>query len=120
MRKSDKKIDNQIRKDLTQVCDSALESIAGFKWLTHQIDYAHFPQSLVITCVFDTNQSLSTFLGSESKAAIEDAIASKMLALGVTRKQLNRCISYDSEEACNAQDEGNWARRLGKGKRSVH
>ena len=53
MRKSDKKIDNQIIKVLTDVCQSALEDIDGFVWLTHSVNFDKFPQSLKITCVFN-------------------------------------------------------------------
>lgn len=59
MRKSDKKIDNNIRKTLTNVCEIALEQVDGFKWLTHFVNYDNFPESLAIVCVFDTKSDLA-------------------------------------------------------------
>ena len=35
MRKSDKKIENQLRLTLTDVCETALKRFNGFEWLTH-------------------------------------------------------------------------------------
>lgn len=45
MRKTDKKTDNKLREVLTGVCDDALEEFAGFKWLTHLVNYDDFPKS---------------------------------------------------------------------------
>jgi len=59
MRKSDKKIDNILRRLLTEVCDSALEIVDGFKWLTHLVDYDNFPESLSVICIFNTNSELA-------------------------------------------------------------
>ena len=58
MRRTDKKIDNNVRKALTIACDTALEKVDGFEWLTHTASYDCFPGSLRVTCVFDTNESL--------------------------------------------------------------
>ena len=39
MRKTDKKIDNNLRIVLTEVCEIALKEVTGFQWLTHLVDY---------------------------------------------------------------------------------
>jgi len=54
MKKTDKKMDNHIRRVLTDVCETSLTDISGFAWLTHTVNYAQFPQSLKVICVFDT------------------------------------------------------------------
>ena len=54
MKKTDKKMDNHIRRVLTDVCETSLKDINGFAWLTHTVNYAQFPQSLKVICVFDT------------------------------------------------------------------
>ena len=59
MRKTDKKMDNQLRHVLTEVCEVALKDINGFQWLTHVVNYSNFPKSLQVVCVFDTNENLS-------------------------------------------------------------
>ena len=57
MRKTDKKIDNNIRNVLNKVCEQALIEVNGFVWLTHQVNYDKFPASLSVICVFDLNDS---------------------------------------------------------------
>ena len=52
MRKSDKKLENAIRLQLTEVCEFALEHTEGFLWLTHTANFKHFPGSLEVRCVF--------------------------------------------------------------------
>ena len=111
MRKSDKKIDNQLIKLLTEVCDLSLKSIAGFQWLTHTANYDNFPKSLQITCVFDTNESLITYQEEDNNALLS-FIQSKLSSAGIKLKNISAHIRYDSEENCLNQHNGNWARRL--------
>ena len=58
MNKTTKKLDNNVIKALTLVCDSAKEDIDGFVWLTHTADYSRFPGSLRVICVFATDTQL--------------------------------------------------------------
>lgn len=66
MRKSDKKVENQLRIALTEVCEAALKNGNGFQWLTHQVNYSNFPKSLQVICVFDINESLARFMKTTS------------------------------------------------------
>ncbi|ALO44033.1 Fis family transcriptional regulator [Pseudoalteromonas phenolica] len=113
MRKSDKKIDNQLRESLTQVCDTALKDIEGFQWLTHQANYSDFPNSLKITCVFDTNEQLNDYLNSSQNAYLLNLISKELNIMKLKIKSVAKVVSYDSEEHCLAEHKGNWARRLG-------
>ena len=45
LRKTDKKIENQLILVLTAVCETALKEIDGFQWLTHLVEYTDFPNS---------------------------------------------------------------------------
>ena len=45
MRKTDKKLENTLIAALTEVCEAALEAFDGFQWLTHFVNYSHFPSS---------------------------------------------------------------------------
>lgn len=113
MRKTDRKTDNTIRVALTEACDSALETVEGFQWLTHQVDYDKFPQSLVITCVFDTNEVLSEFRSDPSKAReFNRHIQRHLDSIGVKLKDPMKQILYDTEEQCSLEHKGNWAKRL--------
>lgn len=82
MRKTDKKIDNHLRLVLTQVCEIALKDIDGFQWLTHRVNYANFPRSLKVVCVFDRRQHLASFLSSKSHADLSTLIQAKLSEIG--------------------------------------
>ncbi|NRA52999.1 MAG: Fis family transcriptional regulator [Gammaproteobacteria bacterium] len=113
MRKTDKKIDNQLRLELTEVCDIALKEIDGFQWLTHTVNYANFPKSLKIICVFETNQQLASFTASSSKKMLSSLIQSMLSGMAVKCKNVESFILYDTEQNCDQQHNGNWASRLG-------
>lgn len=108
--KTEKKIDNNIRLALTAACDQFLEDIPGFQWLTHQANYTNFPASLMITCVFDTDESCD----HADKQEIYKVIQGKLLKIGVKFKSPEKQITFDSEEACAMQDEANWTNRLAR------
>jgi len=113
MRKSDKKIDNQLRLVLTEVCEASLKDIQGFKWLTHVVNYDNFPQSLKVTCVFDTNKNLDHYLQSAFKQKLALYIQAEFNGMKIKIKNINNHVSYDTEEDCDKQHNGNWASRLG-------
>lgn len=112
MRKSDKKRDNQVRIALTDVCESALKDIDGFRWLTHLVNYSRFPDSLKVVCVFDTNEQLSDYFNSQNNDYIQSLITFELTALGITINNPAKHIFFDTEENCAAQHNGNWASRL--------
>lgn len=62
MRKSDKKLDTKIIRQLTDVCESMKPQLSGFVWLTHTVNYQRFPASLTVTLVFDEKVSESVLL----------------------------------------------------------
>ena len=113
MRKSDKKLDNQLRLVLTDVCEQALKEIEGFEWLTHQVNYSDFPNSIKVVCVFDTNEHLNDYLASENKQHLMLLVQKEFNNLNIKIKNINKHVFYDTEENCAAQDNGNWAARLG-------
>ncbi len=113
MKKSDKKIENNLRKSLTDVCENALEDIDGFVWLTHQVNYASFPDSLLITCVFKTNSQLAAFVNSKEKHGLLNQLATALKGIDFNIKSINNHVFFDSEESCDSQTDGNWAKRLG-------
>ena len=112
MRKSDKKLDNQLRIVLTQICENALEEIEGFQWLTHIVNYSNFPKSLKIVCVFDTNESLDRYLLSETNNQLQSLIKRELSKLNIQFKNMVNHVLFDTEENCENQHNGNWAQRL--------
>lgn len=112
MRKTDKKLDNQLRQSLTDVCEIALQELAGFQWLTHTVDYSRFPQSLKIICVFDTNDELQGYLESDKKHLLKGLIEGELRNLNIKLPNISMQVFYDTEESCRDQHDGNWAQRL--------
>ncbi len=112
MRKSDKKLENQLRVALTEVCETALKNFEGFEWLTHLVNYSHFPKSLTIVCVFDTNDNLTRFKGCASFHELSFFIEKKLVEIDININNILNHISYDTEEACTQDNNGNWAERL--------
>jgi hypothetical protein len=96
--KTQKKIDNNIRLALTDSCEQFLEGIAGFQWLTHQADYANFPASLLITCVFDTNKSQQQAFQNGNSSRMQNLIQAKLLKAGVKLKSPKQQIIFENEE----------------------
>lgn len=113
MRKIDRKIDNQLRLVLTDVCEITLKEINGFQWLTHLVNYSNFPKSLKVVCVFDTNENLSCFMSKDSKKELTSLIQVKLHEAGVKVKNVTDHILYDTEENCEKEHNGKWADRLG-------
>ena len=111
MRKTDKKTDNQLISQLNEVCEFGLEEFSGFIWLTHQVNYAQFPKSLRVVCVFDTRDNLQQFTLAQNQHVLNALIVKKLLDINVVIK--NQQISYDCEQSCQQENNGNWALRLG-------
>lgn len=113
--KTEKKLDNNLRLALTDVCELSLKDIAGFQWLTHQANYTNFPASLFITCVFNDQASIEQAEANGDVVQIRNRIQSRLLKIGVKFKSLNQQVAFDSEEACEKYNEGDWDQRLAAG-----
>lgn len=110
MKKSDKKIENQMRESLTEVCDVLLDQFPGFEWLTHTVNFSAFPRSLKIICIFENDAQISQIVINKEDVFIQNLIVHKLEQQGI---KLNaKQILFDSETKCAAQHNGNWAKRL--------
>ena len=96
--KTQKKIDNNIRLALTEACEHFLEDVTGFQWLTHQANYDNFPDSLLITCVFDTDENQQRASQNGDSIEMQKRIQAKLLKIAIKLKVANRQIIFDSEE----------------------
>lgn len=110
--KTQKKIDNRIRLTLTDLCEKFLEEIPGFKWLTHQADYANFPASLLVTCVFDQQATRQKTQQDGSAQTIRKLIQQDFMGIGIVLKNREQQIIFDDEQSCTDEHQGNWALRL--------
>jgi len=112
MTKIVKKLDNNVVKALTIVCETAKQDVIGFEWLTHSANYANFPGSLVITCVLDTSESIDVMLLNEQDIELRKQIQKQLLKAGILLKDARRHVFFDSEQACMFEHNGDWKRRL--------
>lgn len=112
MKKTITKLDNNVIKALTIACESFKQKIAGFEWLTHDADYSSFPSSLVVTCVFDKQESYLIARTKEQDNLMRKIIHNQLLKVGVILKHPQRHVRYDTEERCLAENNGDWNARL--------
>jgi len=112
MRKSDKKIENQIRDVLTDVCEDTLKGYEGFLWVTHTVNFSSFPQSLKIVCVFNTNKDRANFLESNGQQQVSSVVQNAFNQVGIKLKNADKHISYDTQENCDRDHQGKWGSRL--------
>lgn len=110
--KTQKRTENNIRTALTHACEQGLKDIAGFEWLTHQVDYTHFPASLFITCIFSSEQAQQNALAQGHDKKLQKLIVTKLFAIGVKLPDVKQQVVLDNEEACEQDHEGNWKLRL--------
>lgn len=112
LNKTSQKIDNNICKALTIACEMSLHEVAGFVWLTHRVNYTHFPASLIVTCVFNTENEIAQMQRKEQDVYLRNAIQQQLLKIGVVVKHINKQVHFDSEEMCLKQHGGEWCDRL--------
>jgi hypothetical protein len=97
---------------LTIACESSLHEVAGFVWLTHRANYTNFPASLVITCVFSTNEEVTAMTVQQQDEVLRLSIQKQLVKVGVVVKNIKQCVRFDSEEACQVKHNGAWEARL--------
>ncbi len=106
------RIERALVASLTDACETAKAEIPGFEWLTHTVNYANFPQSLIITWVFDTRANKDHALATGLDARLRELTATALHDAEIPPVSLQRCVHFDSEEACHTQHGGNWRLRL--------
>jgi len=94
MKKSDKKTENLIIQVLTQGCEQAKDEVTGFSWLTHQVNYTNFPNSLVVTCMFATEQQLIAAQTNNDTAHLSKIIIDQLASLNIKLKQPKKQIIF--------------------------
>lgn len=106
-------LERRLVATLTEACETAKAEIQGFEWLTHTVDYNAFPQSLRVIWVFDTRVNKDLALSSGADERMRELTAAALHEAEVDAVRLDRCVHFDSEEACRAQHGGDWGLRLG-------
>ena len=115
MRKTDKKLEKNLVCVLTEVCEIGYKPVDGFEWLTHLVDYSNFPESLQVICIFDSKLSMLNFLANKEKQKnLEGLVQAKLLEVDIRINKIAKHIGYDTQEQCEKEHQGNWAKRLEK------
>ena len=112
MKRLDKKTDNTIVKVLNEVCESLKNESIGFSWLTHFADYTHFPQSLRIVFVFETNQHLDNAKSTARLSTITQNTESLLKQDGIVVIHADKTIAFDTEENGANIDSPKWCRQF--------
>ena len=94
MRKTDKKIENQLRQSLTEVCDFALENIKGYQWISHKVNYDIFSDSLQIICAFTSQSDIDELKRSQQDRVLKKNIEAKLTSINIKLKNADKQITY--------------------------
>ncbi len=101
MNKQDKQLEKQLIKKLTVNCEHFKESIQGFMWLTHTVNYAKLNQSIKIICVFYSHENIQVAEQNGDLSTIKQDIIHTLKSLSITPKKTEQHIVFDSEERFN-------------------
>lgn len=94
MRKSDKNIENRIIKALTHVCESIKHDTKGFKWISHEVNYQKFPESLKVTCCFKSTRDIQE-LDDQISENIYQLIQHSLSSENIILKDVYRQVNFD-------------------------
>lgn len=111
MRKTDKQTDRAVIAALTEVCDEALARVPGFQWITHFVNYGDFPASLIVVSVFETDDQLAAARAQHLDGWLQQLIQDKLAAIKVQISPKRQQIRFDTEQACQRNNNGNWQER---------
>lgn len=109
---TNRQVEKRLISSLTHACETAKLEIPGFLWLTHEGDRHLSPGNLHVVWVFDTQASLARALetGKGKRMYELTAQAFSEAAIAVTSAQAH--VSFDTEQACQRHNAGNWQARL--------
>lgn len=105
-------LERLLSQTLTEACETAKAELVGFQWLTHVVDYASFPASLQVIWVFDNEANRQAALAAGQAQRMTDFTAMALSEAGLRIEQVERHVSYDSEQACQRSHAGDWQKRL--------
>lgn len=114
------RMERQLAACLTDACESAKAKIVGFSWLTHEVDYGRFPESLQVTWVFATEAQKADALALGQDAFMRTLTRTALDEAGIDMQKLTAPLRFDSEEACQSTDGGDWQRRLTRSATTRH
>ncbi|HBS77447.1 MAG: hypothetical protein CMK99_04575 [Pseudomonas sp.] len=114
------RIERQLSRCLTEACETGKAQIVGFSWLTHEVDYARFPESLQVTWIFTTEAQKTDALAQGQDVLMQTLTRAALDEAGIDMAKLIAPVRFDSEEACTRHDGGDWQHRLARSAKTRH
>ncbi|PKM27158.1 MAG: hypothetical protein CVV08_22875 [Gammaproteobacteria bacterium HGW-Gammaproteobacteria-12] len=90
-------IERELIRTLTLACETAKSEIVGFQWLTHEVDYERFPQSLRVTWMFDSEASRARALASPDKARMLALTQAAFDEVGISVSSIAEHVAFSVE-----------------------
>ncbi|OLU26427.1 hypothetical protein BVH03_16240 [Pseudomonas sp. PA15(2017)] len=91
-------IERELIRTLTDACETAKSEIVGFQWLTHEVDYERFPESLIVTWVFDTETNKASTLASADKARVLALTLAAFEEVGISVTRITDHVTFFVEQ----------------------
>ncbi|MBZ9667846.1 hypothetical protein H3221_024180 [Pseudomonas sp. LMG 31766] len=91
-------VERELIRTLTLACETAKSEIVGFQWLTHEVDYARFPQSLRVIWMFDSEASKARALASPDKARMVELTQAAFDDVGISVSGIVEHVAFSVEQ----------------------
>ncbi|KPQ26869.1 MAG: hypothetical protein HLUCCX14_17020 [Marinobacter excellens HL-55] len=115
-----KHMERELIATLSDACETAKAEIPGFLWLTHDNGKQEFPEGLRVTWVFDTQANLERALANGDDERMRTLTRVALEWTGIAPELIASCLQFDSEEACEKSQNGDWLKRLEQIRRTRH
>lgn len=91
-------VERELIRTLTTACETAKSEIVGFQWLTHEVDFERFPQSLRVTWMFDSEASRARALASPDKARMLELTQAAFDEVGISISSIAEHVAFSVEQ----------------------
>ncbi len=96
-------VERELVRTLTLACETAKSEIVGFQWLTHEVDYERFPQSLRVTWMFDSEANKARALASSDKARMLALTLVAFDEVGISVSSIAEHVAFSVEQAARGK-----------------
>ena len=91
-------VERELIRTLTLACETVKSEIVGFQWLTHDVDYERFPQSLRVIWMFDSEASRARALASSDKARMLRLTQAAFDEVGISVASIAEHVAFSVEQ----------------------
>jgi hypothetical protein len=108
------RIERTLAATLTDACEAGKAEIVGFQWLTHDVDYQHFPASLRVIWIFASQAEQDAAIARGQDRLMQGLTATALQEAAITLETPAAHVHLDNEQQCLRVDGGNWQQRLSR------